>query len=48
MKLFGILANPAGHSLSPLLHNELLQYYEIDGQYERFEIAPEDIGNFAE
>ncbi len=37
-KLFGLLGNPLGHSLSPLLHKYLLKKIGQEGQYRMFEI----------
>ncbi len=32
-KIFGILGDPVGHSLSPLLHNFIIEYYNLDAVY---------------
>jgi 3-dehydroquinate dehydratase / shikimate dehydrogenase len=32
-KVFGVLGDPIGHSLSPLLHNKAMQHLGIDGVY---------------
>ena len=37
-KLFGILGNPLGHSLSPVMHKYLLNEIGQEGSYEAFEV----------
>jgi shikimate dehydrogenase len=43
---FGILAYPAGHSLSPAMHNVAFAELGINAQYEFFETSPEELKNF--
>ncbi len=43
---FGILAFPAKHSLSPVMHNAAFQALDIDAEYGFFEIPPEDLDPF--
>ena len=43
-KLFGIVGRPAGHSLSPRLHNGLYRRLGLDGLYVAFEV--EQFGDF--
>lgn len=43
---FGILAYPAKHSLSPVMHNAAFQALGIDAEYGFFEIAPENLEGF--
>ncbi len=43
MKFFGLTGYPLGHSMSPLIHRELLKIANIDGSYELFEISPEKL-----
>lgn len=35
-KLFGVIGNPIGHSISPQMHNDLFAYYGIDAHYHPF------------
>lgn len=37
----GLLGFPLGHSLSPIIHNYLLNFYELKGSYKLLETAPE-------
>jgi 3-dehydroquinate dehydratase/shikimate dehydrogenase len=41
-KLFGVLGDPIGHSLSPLLHNRAMQQLGIDGVYLPFRVPAEE------
>ena len=43
MKRAYLLAHPAGHSLSPAMHNAAFKTLRIDGQYEALDIAPENL-----
>ncbi len=45
-KKFGILAYPAGHSLSPAMHNAAFEKLGIDASYEFFETPPEKLEEF--
>lgn len=40
-KLFAVLGDPIGHSMSPLMHNDLFSYYEIDAHYLPFQVKSE-------
>ena len=42
MKAF-LLAHPAGHSLSPLLHRAAFEYTRLEGQYSALDVCPEDL-----
>ncbi len=39
--IYGVAGHPVGHSLSPLIHTMLFEYYNIDAEYKKFDIAPE-------
>ncbi|MFH1375240.1 MAG: shikimate dehydrogenase [Patescibacteria group bacterium] len=45
---FGILAYPAGHSLSPAMMNAAFQELGIEAKYEFFEIPPEGLEEFVQ
>lgn len=47
-KTFGILAYPAGHSLSPVMHNAAFAELEIDAKYDFFEISSEKLEEFVQ
>ena len=44
-KLFGLLGNPVGHSMSPFMHNIFLEQCGINGVYLAFPVEKESIGN---
>ncbi len=47
MKKYCVIGNPAKHSLSPAIHNELFRLYGIaDAMYEARELAPEGLAGF--
>jgi shikimate dehydrogenase len=46
MELYGILGHPAGHSLSPFIHNWGFAAKGLDKSYHRFDIAPEKLSTF--
>lgn len=46
MKIFGILAYPVHHSLSPQMHNAGIIEEGIDALYTRFEVRPEHLEEF--
>ena len=48
MKEYGILAYPAGHSLSPVMHNAAFKEMGIDAQYRVYEIPESEFGEFLE
>jgi shikimate dehydrogenase len=43
--LYGLIAHPVGHSLSPVLHNTLNNWFEINAVYLPFDIKPENLHN---
>lgn len=43
-KLFGLLGNPVGHSMSPFMHNIFLEQCGINGAYLAFAVEKEQIG----
>ena len=45
-QVLGIVACPAGHSMSPALHNRLFQSYGIDAVFLPFEVAPNRLRDF--
>lgn len=45
-KQYGILAFPAKHSLSPLVHNAAFKALKIDAQYGLFELKDEELSAF--
>jgi shikimate dehydrogenase len=42
-KLFAVLGDPIGHSMSPLMHNDLFAHYNIDAAYLPFQVKPNDL-----
>lgn len=46
MDIYGILAHPANHSLSPAMHNAGFQALGMNAEYEYFDVKPEDLANF--
>lgn len=45
-KLFGVVADPVAHSLSPLIHNVAFQHNHLNCRYLPFRIVPEDLSLF--
>jgi len=45
-RIYGILAHPVTHSLSPAIHNTAFQNLKIDAKYEKFDVAPENLKKF--
>ena len=43
MKSFALLGHPLGHSLSPVIHERLMQLAGIDGRYTLTDIPPEEL-----
>ncbi|WP_312476644.1 shikimate dehydrogenase [Neobacillus sp.] len=42
-KLFAVLGNPIGHSMSPVMHNDLFSFFNIDAHYLPFQVQKEDL-----
>ncbi|MCA9049566.1 MAG: shikimate dehydrogenase [Planctomycetaceae bacterium] len=42
-RLFGVIGDPIGHSLSPLLHNTAFRRIDFDGCYVPFRIPPDHV-----
>ncbi|MFC4800872.1 shikimate dehydrogenase [Neobacillus sp. GCM10023253] len=42
-KLYAVIGYPIGHSMSPVMHNDLFSFYQIDGHYLPFQVAPENL-----
>ncbi|MEH7093797.1 shikimate dehydrogenase [Neobacillus vireti] len=42
-KLFGVLGNPIGHTMSPAMHNDLFSLYNMDAIYLPFQVMDEDL-----
>lgn len=38
-KLFGVMGDPIAHSMSPVMHNDLFNYYGIDAAYVPFHVS---------
>ena len=45
-KRYGILAYPAKHSLSPVIHNKAFEHLDIDASYEVFEVDEKSLDSF--
>lgn len=42
-KLFAVIGDPIGHSMSPIMHNDLFSFYQIDASYLPFQVKKEDL-----
>lgn len=47
-RLFGVVADPVAHSLSPLIHNAAFQHDKLDCRYIPFRVPAEDLSLFLE
>lgn len=45
-RVFGVIASPVAHSMSPVLHNRALRKSGIDGVYLPFRVEPERLADF--
>lgn len=45
-RVFGVIASPVAHSMSPVLHNRALKRCGIDGVYLPFRVEPETLTDF--
>lgn len=45
-EVFGVVADPVGHSLSPLIHNTAFKHFKMNKVYLPFRIPREDLGEF--
>lgn len=46
--VYGVVADPVGHSLSPLAHNAAFQHDQINAVYIPFRVPPEALGRFVD
>ncbi|MEH7353232.1 shikimate dehydrogenase [Neobacillus drentensis] len=44
-KLYAVLGDPIGHSMSPVMLNDLFSFYQIDAHYLPFQVKAEDLGS---
>ncbi|WP_251554770.1 shikimate dehydrogenase [Neobacillus muris] len=42
-RLFAVIGDPIGHSMSPVMHNDLFAFYQIDAYYLPFQVKPDDL-----
>ncbi|CAG9612704.1 Shikimate dehydrogenase (NADP(+)) [Bacillus rhizoplanae] len=43
-QLYGVIGNPIGHSLSPLMHNDAFTHLEMDAHYHAFLVQESELG----
>ena len=43
---FAVIGDPIEHSLSPILHNEVFQQLNLNAQYEKIQLSPNDLTDF--
>ena len=42
-KLYGVIGDPIAHSMSPAMHNDAFQKYELNATYVPFHVKPENL-----
>ncbi|MDZ5470909.1 shikimate dehydrogenase (plasmid) [Bacillus sp. 31A1R] len=42
-KLYAVIGDPIGHSMSPAMHNDLFQHYKIDAHYHALHVKSEQL-----
>lgn len=42
-KLYGVIGDPIAHSMSPAMHNDAFQKYEVNATYVPFHVTPENL-----
>lgn len=47
-RIYGVIADPVAHSLSPALHNRAFRHKRVDACYLPFRVAPERLSDFFE
>jgi 3-dehydroquinate dehydratase / shikimate dehydrogenase len=47
-QIFGVVADPVAHSLSPLIHNTAFRYHDINARYLPFRIPESDLESFVQ
>jgi 3-dehydroquinate dehydratase / shikimate dehydrogenase len=47
-EVYGVVADPVGHSLSPLIHNTAFRHEKLNKVYLPFRIPREDLGSFVD
>ncbi|MFZ5828827.1 MAG: shikimate dehydrogenase [Planctomycetota bacterium] len=47
-EVFGVVADPVGHSLSPLIHNAAFRHLKMNRIYVPFRVPREDLGQFVQ
>ena len=44
VKKYGVIGYPIGHTMSPFIHTELFSLRNFSGEYDKYQIAPESLG----
>ena len=45
-QLYGVIGNPIGHSLSPVMHNDAFEHLNMDAHYHAFLVEEELLGDY--